>query len=235
MKRLLKIALVILLVLPFALAAWVWSMLQPEPQSLELPDGLIAVDSAVGQAVMAGADCDVDFAALAENWQAQELVSYCGVASGVTVINALGEQATQYDFFNGDTDAVRTRLQVTFGGMSLPDLAGLLEARGMEVEATHGDELSVAELRERIAANLCRAGDYMLANYQREALGQGRVGHISPLGVYNSVTDQVLVMDTADYKYPYTWVKVADLHAAMQEQDSASGRARGIVEVRQPD
>ena len=118
--------------------------------------------------------------------------------------------------------------------MSLPELAGLLEARGLEVVRVHGDDLSVEEFRQAVRANLSREGDYMLVNYQRQALGQGRVGHISPLGAYNSASDAVLIMDTADYKYPYTWVSLPDLHEAMQEEDSASGRSRGFVEVRHP-
>jgi hypothetical protein len=234
MKPALKIVVVILLILPFALAGYAWYLLQPKQQILELPDGLIAVDSAVGQAVLASADCTIDYPVLSNAWEAQELVSYCGVASGVTVLNALGEPANQFNFFNDDTDAVRSRLDVTFGGMSLPDLAGLLQARGMEVGMFHGDSLTASEFRDRIASNLCRAGDYMLVNYQRESLGQGRVGHISPLGAYNSATDQVLIMDTADYKYPHTWVKVASLHAALQEKDRSTDRSRGIVEVGRP-
>jgi hypothetical protein len=118
--------------------------------------------------------------------------------------------------------------------MSLPELAGLLRARGLKVAMVHGDELTVEEFRRVIESNLSRSGDYLLVNYQRQALGQGRVGHISPLGAYNSATDQVLIMDTADYKFPFTWAAVPALHAAMQEADSSTGRSRGIVEVAEP-
>jgi hypothetical protein len=50
------------------------------------------------------------------------------VASGVIVLSALGEPANRFNFFNQETRAIRSRLQVTFGGMSLTDLArGILE------------------------------------------------------------------------------------------------------------
>lgn len=113
-------------------------------------------------------------------------------------------------------------------------LAGLLESRGLEVRKLHGDELSLEEFRELVKSNLSREGDYLLVNYQREVLGQSRVGHISPVGAYNAAGDQLLIMDTADNKYPYTWVPLASLYDAMQPKDSASGRARGLVEVRRP-
>ena len=125
-------------------------------------------------------------------------------------------------------------MQVTFGGMSLSDLAGLLAAHGMDVTKMHGDELTLEKFRQVIESNLAREGDYLLVNYQRQTLGQGRVGHISPLGAYDKNSDRVLIMDTADYKYPYTWVPLEALYAAMQEKDSSTGLTRGVIDVKLP-
>ncbi len=232
MKRALKIIAILLLVVPLGFAGYVWYLLQPKQQDLALPAALVSATVPEGIALLEFADHTADYAALLEAYQPQELGSYCGVASGAIVLNALGTPVRQSDFFTRETDAVRTRFQVTFGGMSLGDLAGLLDARGLSVQAVHGDELDLAAFREVVQRNLSTPGDYLLVNYQREALGQGRVGHISPVGAYNSAADQVLVMDTADYKYPHTWVPLELLYAAMQEHDGASGRARGFVEVR---
>jgi hypothetical protein len=234
MKRTLKFAGIIILLVPLALLGYLAYRLVPQESQLPLPEGLIASDSPEGQALLGSADFLADYPKLAAAWQAQQLVSYCGVASGVIVLNALGEPANQFNFFNDDTDSVRSRLQVTFGGMSLAELAGLLAARGADVASIHGDQLTLEEFRQLVKTNLAREGDYLLVNYQREALGQGRVGHISPVGAYDSASDRLLVMDTADYKYPYTWVPLAALYAAMQEQDPTSGRARGLLEVRMP-
>ena len=234
MKRILKIVGVIILVLPLAFAGYVVYRLLPKELNLTLPEGLVANGSREGQALLSSADYLADYPKLLEVWEGQELISYCGVASGVIILNALGKPTNQFSFFNDDTDAVRSRLQVTFGGMSLVELAELLTAHGMDVTKMHGDELTIEEFRQVVSSNLAREGDYLLANYQRQVLGQGRVGHISPLGAYDSSSDRVLIMDTAAYKYPYTWVQLEALYAAMQEKDSSTDRARGFVEVRLP-
>jgi hypothetical protein len=232
MKRFLKISGVLILVLPLVLAGYVAYRLVPKELDLPLPESLIANNSPEGQALLASAGSLADYPKLMEVWEGQDLVSYCGVASGVIVLNAQGESANQFRFFNDDTDAVRSRMQVTFGGMSLSDLAGLLAAHGMDVTKMHGDELTIEEFRQVIESNLAREGDYLLVNYQRQTLGQGRVGHISPLGAYDKSSDRVLIMDTADYKYPHTWVPLEMLYAATQEKDLSTERARGLIEVR---
>lgn len=235
MKRFLKIIGALFLIVPLAFAGYVAYRLTPKQLDLPLPEGLVAIDTDTGRALLESSDFAVDYLILEKTWEGQQLISYCGVASGVTVVNALGQSANQISFFNENTDSVRGRVNVTFGGMSLPDLAGLLEARGLEVSKLHGDELSLEEFRDLVKSNLSRPGDYLLVNYQREVLGQGRVGHISPVGAYNAAGDQLLILDTADYKYPYTWVPLTSLYEAMQEKDSASGRTRGFVEVKLPE
>ena len=232
MKRFLKIIGVLIFVLPLGLAGYVAYRLAPKELNLQLPQNLIANNSPEGQALLTSADHLADYQKLVVAWEGQELVSYCGVASGVIVLSALGESANQFSFFNDDTDAVRSRLQVTFGGMTLSDLAGLLAAHGMDVTKMHGDELTLEKFRQVIESNLAREGDYLLVNYQRQTLGQGRAGHISPLGAYDKSSDRVLIMDTANYKYPHTWVPLEMLYAATQEKDLSTERARGLIEVR---
>ncbi len=231
MKRALKILALLLVLLPLGFSGYVWYLLQPRQKDLPLPAALVSAQSAEGVVLLEQAESNADYAALAQAYQSQSLGSYCGVASGVIVLNALGAERSQSDFFTDATDAVRTRLQVTLGGMSLVDLAGLLNAHGLAVQALHGDQLDVEEFRELVARNLSTPGDYLLVNYQREVLGQGRVGHISPLAAYHAASDRVLIMDTASYKYPPTWVPVDSLYAAMQEKDSTTGLPRGLVEV----
>jgi len=119
-----------------------------------------------------------------------------------------------------------------FGGMSLTDLSGLLKAHGLKVAHYHADQFDETQFRAAAARNLASDGDYLLVNYQREVLGQGRVGHISPLAAYDQDTDSVLIMDTAAHKYPPTWVPVSLLVAAMKTEDPSSGKMRGYVEIK---
>ena len=234
MRRFLTIAGTSTLVLLLLFAGYVVYRLTPKAANLLLPENLIAITSLEGQALLASSDYLADYSNLTEFWEPQELISYCGVASGVTILKALGKPTNQFNFFNEHSGAIRSRLQVTFGGMSLTDLAGLLVAHGMSVTKTHGDYLTIEEFRRLVKSNLAREGDYLLVNYQREVLGQGRVGHISPLGAYDSASDRVLILDTADYKYPFTWVRLETLYAAIREKVPSTGLTRGIIEIRVP-
>lgn len=199
------------------------------PQPLPLP--LVASTSAEGVKRLVDAEAFVDYQQLSKTYQAQSIVSYCGVATSVSVLEAFGNKMSQDDFFISDTNNVRSRLSVVFGGMSLPDLAGLLTVHGLRVSLNYANQFNVDEFRNTVETNLANANDYLIVNYQREALGQGKVGHISPLAAYVRETDSVLVMDTAAHKYPPTWVPIEMLYNGMKTIDSASGKMRGYVEV----
>ncbi|MEM7135313.1 MAG: phytochelatin synthase family protein [Myxococcota bacterium] len=232
MKKVLVGLGVALIVSALGFASFVWWRLQPREDRLPLPAGLVAHDTSAGNARLESAGASADYQPLVDAFEPQALVSYCGVASGAAVLSAMGQDITQQTFFDDKTDRVRTRFQVTFGGMSLADLAGLLEAHGAEVEVHHAGSSTVDEFRQVLEENLAREGDYVVVNYQREALGQGRVGHISPLAAYDRDTDSVLVLDTAAHKYPPTWVPVPSLFTAMDTTDNSTGQTRGFLEVR---
>jgi len=155
------------------------------------------------------------------------------VASSVTVLNALAHKTDQGDFFTPEATLIRPRRQVMFGGLSLLDLGGLLAAHGVIAEVHFADTVSLDDFRAAVQRNLSDPDDYLLVNYQRGVLGQTPVGHISPLAAYDPDTDRVLVMDTASYKYPPTWVPLEKLFDAMNTTDGSSGRTRGYVEVTQ--
>ena len=207
-----------------------WS-LYPHADFQALPADLIAFDSEQGIERLAASDAMADYRPLLVHFEPQVAVSFCGVASSVAVLNATGRHTTQVTFFNDNTDKVRHDWQVLFGGMNLDELAGLLEAHGATVTVQHANTLNVDAFRETVARNLSTAGDYLLVNYQREVLGQGNVGHISPLAAYERKSDSVLIMDTAAHKYPPTWVPLPLLVEAMKAVDGSSGRMRGFVEI----
>ena len=231
MKKAVRVVAFALIVLPAFLLGFAWWKLQPQEQELSLPAHLVGIDSTAGRALLESAAYVADYEQLAAGFVPQSLISYCGVASAVAVLAALGMETTQSDFFTSEASQVRSRWQVALGGMSLIDLEGLLSAHQVDVVRTHGDDVTLDEFRRVLESNLSREGDFVLVNYQREALGQGRVGHISPIAAYDSATERVLILDTASYKYPYTWVPLDLIFAAMQESDTATGRARGYLEI----
>jgi hypothetical protein len=231
MRRLLAGIAVVAIFAVLGSGGFVWWKLQPRPDPQPLPAPLLALDTEEGRALLAGAEARADYDRLSSTIVTQELVSYCGVASGVSVLNALGQDTDQDDFFTPEASRVRSRRQVMFGGMSLTELGGLLAAHGVSVEIRHAEEGGVDAFRTVVRRNLGDPGDYLLVNYQRELLGQYRVGHISPLAAYDLETDRVLIMDTASYKYPPTWAPLTLLYEAMRTTDSSAGRMRGYVEV----
>jgi hypothetical protein len=213
------------------LAGFAWWSLQPKVEPLALPVGLIGMSEPNGVSLLQDADAKIDYALLSEHLESQELRSYCGVASSVTVLNSLGRSLDQSTFFDVDSADLKSRFDVMFGGMTLAELAGFLAAHNTLVEVSHADAISVDDFRDIVRDNLQESDNFILVNYQREVLGQRRVGHISPIAAYDEESDLVLILDTASYNYPQTWAPLAQLHAAMATIDSSSGKSRGFVEV----
>ena len=230
-KKALSIVAVLAVALALGFIGFVWWKLQPRFDPQPLPAALVALDSVQGQRLLQGADALADYQPLSDAFEPQRLVSFCGVASAVIVLNAMGRHLTQRSFFTDDTDEVRSRFEVMFGGMSLPELAGLLKAHGAEVTLHHAASSTPEQFRAALERNLSQPGDFVLVNYEREVLGQGRGGHISPLAAYDRDTDEVLILDTASYKFPPTWVPVDLLFAAMSTIDPSTGQSRGFVEI----
>ena len=231
MKKILKILGALILLAILGLMGFVGWSLYPHQNIRPLPDRLVSIDSTEGAERLQRTALKADYEPLSDSYQAQSLVSYCGVATSVTVLGALGKKTNQSDFFTDKASQVRPRINVVFGGMSLPELAGLLRAHELQVSTMHADNFRVEQFREALERNLANADDYLVVNYQREILGQGKVGHISPVAAYDQTTDSVLIMDTAAHKYPFTWVPLELLYAAMQTTDNASGMLRGYNEV----
>jgi hypothetical protein len=231
LKKLLKIIVGLVVVVVLSFVAFVAWSLYPHTNPQPLPSALVAFDSPEGVKRHENAAALADFERLSDSFQAQSLASYCGVASSVSVLSALGTETSQRTFFTNEASQVRSRFKVMFGGMSLAELAGLLNAYELQATVRHADEFTLAEFRSIVELNLSTSGDYLLVNYQREELGQGRAGHISPLAAYDRDSDSILVLDTAAHKYPPTWVPLELLYAAMKTTDGSSGKMRGLVEV----
>ncbi|MFA5941649.1 MAG: phytochelatin synthase family protein [Sinimarinibacterium sp.] len=234
--RVLGVAVPLLLVLACA-AIWNAAFRAPPIHRLALPDGLIALESAAGQRPLGESDFNADYEILSHHFEPQSRPAFCGVASAVAVLNALrGPHArlTQSSFFTDTTDSVRSSLRITFGGMTLEQLAELLRAHGAEATVFHAADADLVTFRRIARENLQTAGDFLLINYQRAVLGQGESGHISPVAAYDARTDRLLVLDVAAYKYPPVWVSAEALWNAMNTVDPASERSRGFVVVREP-
>ena len=220
-----------LLIVAIGFVGAAWWALQPHTNVQPLPSSMVAAETPQGLALLRESEAFADHAVLSRFFVAQNLKSYCGVASSVTVLSALGKSVSQRDFFTDKASQIRSRLRVMLTGIPLSDLGDLLHAHGAEVSVHHANTFDVGAFRHVVLRNLATADDFILVNYQRETLGQESVGHISPLAAYDQDTDMVLVLDTASHKYPHTWVSLKTLVRAMATIDSETGQMRGFIEV----
>ena len=234
-SRLLGAAFCLLLLLA-ALATWNAVFRAPGGGRLPVPEGLVSLESPAGGKLLDEAEAKADVDALLRHFETQSRPAYCGVASAVTVLNAMPAATewswTQSTFFTDAARRVRHPLQVTFGGMNLAELEGLLRAHDVDTTLVHASDSSASAFRTVLRQNLQTPDDYVIVNYERASLGQPASGHISPLGAYDATSDRVLVLDTASYKYAPTWVPVDALWKAMDTLDSSAGKTRGYVIVR---
>lgn len=222
-----------------AIALWLASN-GASAQHVPLPPTLVALDSPEGQRLFEEADARADYWSLSEQYVTQQSGNFCGVASGVMVLNALQVSApidkqtgspffTQDDFFN---DCARRVLSPTLmPGMTIDQLVDLLQCHPARAQAFHAGETPLEEFRTLAARNLATPGDFIVVNYDRAGVGQEKMGHISPLGAYDAKTDKFLLLDVARYKYPPVWADATALFAAMHTDDFVAGKTRGFVVV----
>lgn len=167
---------------------------------------------------------DKDFDSLTTGFIPQRFRSFCGPASIATVLRAYGiRTADQTAVFPSGL----AELKIFYSGLSLANLAALAESVGLHNSLVYADALNVNTFRERLKSNLAREGDFILVNYDRRVLRQSGVGHISPVGAYDSANDTFLILDEAAYKYPFTWVPTQLLFDAIHTRDG--DRYRGIL------
>ncbi len=211
-------------------------------QTLPLPEHLIPLTSTEGQLLLRDSEALADYVPLTSQFVTQINQAFCGVASMAMVLNALEipaplapewEQAyfTQENIFNEKTEVIIGRDAIARQGLTLAELAGILETYPVSAEILYGSDVSLEEFRDQIRANLETSGNYVLINYLRRAIGQERGGHISPLAAYDADTDQFLILDVSRYKYPPVWVQAETLWESINTVDSVSGKTRGFLLV----
>ena len=210
---------------------------QPQKQVLAVPSSLVRVDSVFGRQLLDSSAHRADYTSLSAFFNAQVYLSYCGVATGVMVTNALTDKAasTQSNWFDHLPAGTRSSYQTFFGGMNLAEFEELLLARRFQAQRVHGGVLSLAEFRQRVMDNMRNPDDAFVINYHRAALEQKGGGHFSPIAAYHAPTDRVLILDVAAHKYPSVWASLESVWRALDTTDKGAGAQRGFVEVRRPD
>ena len=211
-----------------------------QAQTLPLTDNLTSLNSNEGQQLLQESESLADYIPLTSQFVTQINQAFCGVASIVMVLNAIGIEApeapewerqyfTQDNVLNDRTEAVIAKDVIARQGLTLAELGQILETYPVQVETHYGSDVTVDEFRTEIAANLENPGDYVLINYLRRAIGQERGGHISPIAAYDAESDRFLVLDVSRYKYPPVWVTAEELWKSTDTVDSVSDKTRGFL------
>ena len=94
------------------------------------------------------------------------------------------------------------------------------------------DSKSEEEIRTDLVENLKRAGDYVVVNYRREAVGQPGGAHISPLAAYDADSDSILVLDVNPASAGWVWMPTATLIRGMRTFDTVENRGYILVQPR---
>jgi hypothetical protein len=213
-------------------------------ETLPLPANLTDLSSEQGEAFFRESAALQAYFPVAANFVTQKTQAYCGVASIVMVLNALGTPApttpeylpyhtfTQDDLLNEQTDAVLPRDVLARQGMTLDQLGGLLALHPVAIEVHHAADGGLDAFRAGARDYLGAKDHFVIVNYLRKTLGQEIGGHISPLAAYDEKADRFLILDVARYKYPPVWVKASDLFDAMNTTDAVNdNKTRGYVLV----
>jgi hypothetical protein len=213
-------------------------------ETLPLPDALISLNSDRGARLLIESEAQRAYWPLSIQFVTQKNQAYCGVASLVMVLNALGVVApatpeyepfrtfTQDNLLNDATETILPREVLAKKGMTLDQVGKIVGTFGVKADVRHAADSSLEEFRTLAIRSLSAPNQYVLVNYLRRTIGQERGGHISPLAAYDAETDRFLILDVSRYKYPPVWVEADDLYAAMNTPDSDNdNRTRGFVLV----
>ena len=216
-------------------------------ETLPLPAGLTDLSSPQGETFFRESGALEAYFPIAANFVTQKTQAYCGVASIVMVLNALGAPApstpeylpyrtfTQDNLLDESTDAILPRAVLARQGMTLDQLGGLLALHPVAVEVHHAADGGLDAFRAAARDYLAAKDHFVVVNYQRKVLGELIGGHISPLAAYDEKADRFLILDVARYKYPPVWVKASDLFDAMNTPDAANdNKTRGYVLIAKP-
>ena len=123
--------------------------------------------------------------------------------------------------------------QVRDFGYQLRQFDDMLKAHALHSRLVIVDDKKPEpDIRADLIENLKRAGDYVIVNYSRKAVGQQGGGHISPLGAYDPDSDSFLVMDVNPASAGWAWMPATTLIKGMRTFDTVENRGYIHVEAR---
>lgn len=224
-------------------SALVAGALLASPAIARSPDNLIYLTDPDGMDLFIQSGDYDQYFKLASYLEAEEILTFCGPATIAAVMNSLDVERpipiqfhpwplfTQDSVFTPENQALKPFPMVEHEGLTLEELTGFFQNLSVSATYTHADAFDAEGLRDIVREVMAAPDTRLVVNYSRRPIGQTGDGHISPVAAYDEISDRVLVLDVARYKYPPVWITIADMHAAMLTVDSSSEKMRGIVVV----
>ncbi len=237
------------LTFPWLFLATATICLPSSMSSESLTEDLVLLDSELGEKLLFTSETRRDYLPLSLEFETQDNLAYCGVATLVMVLNALKVEApisqnhtipgfVSYRFFTQqnvlENKSIRDVMEpelIRKQGMTLKELAGIFQTYAVKVQTFHGQDTSLEEFRQLAIQNLQQPKNFLVVNYLRRSMGQKGGGHISPVVAYNESSDRFLILDVARYRYSPVWVSASSLWEAMNTVDSTSGKTRGFLMI----
>ncbi|KAH8850267.1 Glutathione gamma-glutamylcysteinyltransferase 3 [Schistosoma japonicum] len=176
---------------------------------------------------------------LASQFCTQEEPSYCGLASLVMVLNALGIDPgrvwkSPWRWYHESMLTCCLPQDVLTKGITLDDFVRIARCYGLDVDLHRiSSDTSLSHFRDIVMKMTSGSSKgYLVVCYSRSALGQTGTGHFAPVGGYHPERELVFLFDTARFKYPPHWVSLTKLWISMNQVDSDTQLPRGFVVLR---
>jgi len=145
----------------------------------------------------------------------------CAVTSLTVALNFLRRPHEPKFTVHGLQEELRLALRPMdhFFSVQLGELATTAQ-RYASVQLVYASDSSADKFR-RLASEALEAGGAVIVNFSRSAVGYAShfSGHCSPLGAYNPVADQFLVMDVAMRTWQPCWIPAELLFDGMNTTD----------------
>ena len=204
----------------------------------ELPENLHAFTSETGKRLFKTSLADGNaniFFALSGNFTMQSEPAFCGLGSLAMVLNALSVDPGKrwkgiWRWYSDDMIECCAPLDVIKEkGMTFDQLAATARGNGLIVVPKRADFTTFDEFLEDLKMVTKSDDKHMVVSFSRQSLGQTGDGHFSPIGAFCESESQVLVMDTARFKYPSYFVDARALYDSMFALDKSTNRPRGYL------
>ncbi|CAH8481996.1 unnamed protein product [Schistosoma intercalatum] len=176
---------------------------------------------------------------LASQFCTQEEPSYCGLASLVMILNALGLDPGRvwkgpWRWYHESMLTCCLPRDVLTKGITLDDFVKIARCYGLDVDLHRvSPDTSLSYFRDVVTKMTSGSSEgYLVVCYSRSALGQTGTGHFAPVGGYHPDRELVFLFDTARFKYPPHWVSLTKLWFSMNQVDPDTQLPRGFVVLR---